>query len=109
MILMSADNPDNKDFEARLREAKSEFEKMEEQAGNTPAQQPSEDAIRSGRAGSELLANVFAGAFIGYLIDGFAGSRPWAMIGLMVLGFVSGVLRANAAMQKNNKKNAGKP
>jgi len=106
---MSKDSPQDKDFETRLRQAKSEFEKMEIQAGNTPAQEPSEGAMRSGHAGAEFLANVFAGAIIGYLIDSFAGTRPWGMIGMMVLGFVSGVIRANAAMRENNKKNAQKP
>ncbi|MBK9584940.1 MAG: AtpZ/AtpI family protein [Alphaproteobacteria bacterium] len=106
---MSTNGPDNQDFEARLREAKSEFEKMEIQAGNKGPEEPSEGAIRSGHAGAEFLANVFAGAIVGYLIDSFAGTRPWGMIGMMVLGFVSGVIRANAAMRENNKKNAGKP
>ena len=97
------------DFEARLRQARSGFEKMEEQAGNAPEQEPSESAIKSGRAGSELLASVFAGGLLGFLIDRFAHTTPLGLISLMVLGFISGVMRANATMKQANKKNAEKP
>lgn len=91
------------DFQARLKAARAEFDKMEEQTGRSAPRRIDENTIRSGRAGSELLANVFAGAFLGYLIDKFFSTAPWGLIAMMVLGFVSGVLRANAAMKKNNQ------
>jgi ATP synthase protein I len=61
------------------------------------------EAIKSARAGSEFLASVIAGGFLGFGIDWLFSTKPWAMILFMVLGFVSGVLRANNAMKKNNK------
>ncbi len=67
----------------------------------TPTDNP--EAVRSGRAGSEFLANIIAGWVIGFGIDWFFGTKPWGMIIFMILGFVSGVLRANQAMQKNRK------
>ncbi len=90
------------DFEARLKAAREEFEQMETQTGRKSVG-PTEGAMRSGKAGSELLANVFAGAFLGWLIDKVFATAPWGMITMMVLGFVSGVMRANAAMQQHNK------
>ncbi len=100
---MDENNKETKeDFEARLKAAREEFEQMETQTGRK-ASGPTEGAMRSGKAGSELLANVFAGAFLGWLIDKFFLTAPWGMITMMVLGFISGVMRANAAMQQHNK------
>ncbi len=65
----------------------------------------SEDAEKSARAGSEFLSNVFAGAFIGYLVDWYFETIPLALRGFMLLGFVNGVLRANAAMKKKYEEN----
>ncbi len=44
------------------------------------------------RLSSEFIAAILVGAMIGYLIDTFAGTRPWAMIVFLLLGFVAGVL-----------------
>ncbi|MCB1591639.1 MAG: AtpZ/AtpI family protein [Alphaproteobacteria bacterium] len=98
---------DKDDFAKRLQAARTEFQKMEEQTGRAaPSDKTDEGAIRSGRAGSELLGSIFAGALLGFLIDKVLPTAPWGLIGMMVLGMVSGVLRANAAMQKNNKNNS---
>ena len=74
--------------------------------GNTekpPAPTDNPEAVRSGRAGSEFLANLIAGWVIGFGIDWFFGTKPWGMIIFMILGFVSGVFRANQALKKNRK------
>ncbi|MGH1455353.1 MAG: AtpZ/AtpI family protein [Alphaproteobacteria bacterium] len=63
------------------------------------------DEDRKGaQAGSEFLASVFGGGILGYGIDWFFQTTPWAMIVFIILGFVSGVYRANAAIQGSNKK-----
>ncbi|MBP2235460.1 ATP synthase protein I [Sinorhizobium kostiense] len=41
---------------------------------------------------SEFIAGVVVGAFLGYLLDHFAGTGPWGMIVLLLLGFCAGVL-----------------
>nr|WP_255561572.1 AtpZ/AtpI family protein [Pseudohoeflea sp. DP4N28-3] len=41
---------------------------------------------------SEFIAAVLVGAFLGYLLDRFAGTAPWGMIVLLLLGFCAGVL-----------------
>jgi ATP synthase protein I len=41
---------------------------------------------------SEFVAAVIVGALLGYLLDRFAGTAPWGMIVLLLLGFCAGVL-----------------
>lgn len=67
--------------------------------------EPTEGEKRSARAGSEFLASVFAGGLIGYGIDWFFNTLPWGMIGFIIIGFISGVYRANAAIKASNDKN----
>ncbi|MEM7651211.1 MAG: AtpZ/AtpI family protein [Pseudomonadota bacterium] len=52
------------------------------------------------RTGSEFLASVIGAAILGYIIDRFAGTVPWGLLGCMVLGFVSATIRAQKAMNK---------
>ncbi|MDE2562874.1 MAG: AtpZ/AtpI family protein [Sphingomonadales bacterium] len=46
--------------------------------------------------GIEFVGTVLVSGFIGWAIDNWAGlgTAPWAMIVLLVLGFVAGVRRA---------------
>ncbi len=57
------------------------------------------------KAGSEFLASVFAGALLGYGIDWYFNTTPWAMIFFIIMGFISGVYRANAATKETYEKN----
>jgi ATP synthase protein I len=41
---------------------------------------------------SEFIAGVLVGALLGYLLDRLAGTTPWGMIVLLLLGFCAGVL-----------------
>lgn len=41
---------------------------------------------------SEFIAGVLVGAALGYLLDRLAGTSPWGMIVLLLLGFCAGVL-----------------
>ncbi len=49
---------------------------------------------RGWAVGIEFVGTVLVSAAIGYFIDRAAGTRPWVMIALLVLGFVAGVYRA---------------
>lgn len=44
--------------------------------------------------GIEFVGAVLVSGFLGWLIDQFAGTAPWAMIVLLVLGFAAGTRRA---------------
>jgi ATP synthase protein I len=55
------------------------------------------DAQAEGRGwaiGIEFVGAVLVSAFIGWLIDRFAGTAPWAMIIMLLLGFAAGTRRA---------------
>lgn len=44
--------------------------------------------------GIEFVGTVLVSGFLGWLIDRFAGTAPWAMIVLLLLGFAAGTRRA---------------
>lgn len=44
------------------------------------------------RLSSEFIAGVLGGALIGWVLDEFAGTRPWGLIVFLLLGFAAGVL-----------------
>lgn len=90
------------DFYKRVEEAKKANTILPE-SENSTADEPTEVEKRSARAGSEFLASVFAGGLIGYGIDWFFDVQPWGMISFIIIGFASGVYRANAAIQAANK------
>ena len=52
---------------------------------------------------SEFISAIVVGAMLGYLLDYFAGTTPWGMIVLLLLGFCAGVLnvlRSTGAVAK---------
>lgn len=124
------DNKDDKDLADRQRkerlaalDAKLAKSRQADLTGNTP---------KNGKPGfgnalkmsSEFISAILVGAGIGYLIDTFAGTTPWAMIFMLLLGFVAGVinvLRSSGEMadpyqrgwaaakgEKKDQKEAGK-
>jgi ATP synthase protein I len=61
------------------------------------------------RLGVELVVSTVVGALLGYLIDGWLGTRPWIMVAGLLLGGVAGfrtVYRMAAGQnQQDQKKN----
>ncbi len=90
------------DLDKRIKEAlKSKTNEINVQK----EEDESPEAKKGARAGSEFLANVLAGALLGYGIDWYFGTTPWAMIFFILAGFISGVYRANAAMKESYEEN----
>lgn len=61
------------------------------------------DARAEGRGwavGIEFVGTVLVSAFLGWLIDRFAGTAPWVMIILLLLGFAAGTRRAMATSKQ---------
>lgn len=52
---------------------------------------------RGFRLSSELIGGVLAGGVIGWLIDDWLGSSPWAFIVFLLLGFAAGILNVMRA------------
>ena len=80
-------NPD--DLDRRIADAKAANVR-----GISNAQGQAES--RGWAVGIEFVGMVLVAAFIGWAIDNYAGlgTKPWAMIALLVFGFVAGVYRA---------------
>ena len=59
---------------------------------------------------SEFVAGVLVGAALGWGLDRVAGTSPWGLIGLLLLGFCAGVLnvvRAAGRMTAADGKGSG--
>jgi ATP synthase protein I len=51
------------------------------------------------RVGVELVAALLVGGGLGYLLDGWLGTRPWLMVVFFVLGAAAGMLNVYRVMQ----------
>lgn len=78
-------------------------------ATEEPAQTPhiAKERSQALRAGTEILAGVGVGAFIGYYLDDQLGTRPWCLILLVFLGFAGGVMNLYRALAHDSESEAG--
>ncbi|HWW63949.1 MAG TPA: AtpZ/AtpI family protein [Sphingomonadaceae bacterium] len=81
---------DGDELDRRIAEAKA----AHEEHGLTVAQGRAES--RGWAVGIEFVGAVLVSGLIGWAIDKYAGlgTAPWAMIVLLVLGFIAGTRRA---------------
>ncbi|CAN5466707.1 hypothetical protein BH09PSE4_BH09PSE4_12190 [soil metagenome] len=90
-VLALADDRQNgqDDLDSRIARAKAEHV-----TGITSAEAASES--RGWAIGIEFVGVVLVSTLIGWGIDNYTGlgTKPWAMIFMLVLGFVAGVYRA---------------
>lgn len=72
-------------LEARLKAAREQEEQRNKPSGGAEA-----DAnYRMGnRVLAELLGGIGGGAFLGWVIDHFAGTTPWGLLVVMFLGII---------------------
>ncbi len=96
------------DLDKRIEQARKNSEEKLPILDQKSTEDDNETDNKGARAGSEFLASVFAGAFIGFGIDWFFSSTPWGMMFFILMGFVSAVMRANAAMKAANEETTGK-
>lgn len=54
------------------------------------------------RAGTDMVAALLVGGFLGYLLDGWLDTRPWLMIVFLFLGFAAGFLNIYRAQMGND-------
>ncbi len=72
-------------LETRLKAAKE----REEQRNKPPETVESDASYQLGsKVLAELLGGIGGGAFIGWVIDRFAGTAPWGLLVVMALGIV---------------------
>ncbi len=94
-------------LERRLTEARGQAEAAE---GKGPGEGRSawQDgaAGKALRIGSELIAGVAVGGFIGWWLDGFFGTAPWLLIIFFGLGILAGLLNVVRSAQRLAKDGA---
>ena len=89
-------------LEDRLKRLDAELAERRTKDGAETAADARASESRKGYAvamklSSEFVAAVIVGALLGYLLDHFAGTGPWGMIVLLLLGFCAGVLNVMRA------------
>jgi len=88
------------DLEARIARARGQ--RQATAATGQTRQGDMSGMSRGLRLGSEFVAAVLVGAGLGWIIDSFLPTRPWAMITLLLLGFAAGVLNVIRASKEMN-------
>jgi ATP synthase protein I len=43
--------------------------------------------------GSELIVPILVGVYLGYRLDAWLGTGPWGLVGLSILGMVTGFVQ----------------
>lgn len=89
-------------LEERLKRLDSSLASRQKTRDGADADEARASASRNGYAvamklSSEFVAAIIVGAILGYLLDHFAGTGPWGMIVLLLLGFCAGVLNVMRA------------
>lgn len=54
-------------------------------------------------SGYEFLGSVIGAGILGFAIDQYFETAPWAMMALLVFGFVGATVRAQRAMNSGDK------
>lgn len=68
----------------------------------TVTENNAESMSRGIRAGAELVAPILGGCFIGWLIDGWLGTKPGFLIGMLILGVITGFVNVWRLTQSGN-------
>ncbi len=89
------------DLAARIRQA------QEARAAANASQQASRQGdmstlARGLRIGAEFVAAILVGSGIGYLIDMVAGTSPWALLIMFMVGFAAGILNVTRVVAELN-------
>ncbi len=85
---------------ARLQRLSERLAKASRPSEEASASRQTTDAsgfARGFRLSTEMVAGVLVGAGLGWLIDRWLGTSPWAFILLLLLGFAAGVLNVMRA------------
>lgn len=86
-------NRDLDDFEARLEAAKAR--------ATPPPREIATSALGQGlRYAMEIVVGTIVGGVIGWLLDGWLGTRPWLAILFLLLGLVAGFMNLMRAVNR---------
>jgi len=95
------------DLEARIARARGQ--RQATAAAEQTRQGDMSGMSRGFRLASEFVAAILVGAGLGWLIDSFLPTRPWATVILLLLGFAAGVLNVVRTTKEMNDATAVPP
>ena len=75
----------------KIKEAR-ERDGQNKPSDKEPEQKNKSEMAKAMRAGTDMVAAIFVGGFLGYWIDEWLGVRPLAMIMMLFIGFAAGFL-----------------
>ena len=109
----SSDNPDGRrsspsrssetsELAARIRKAQ-EARSLAGNSGEPASRQGDMTMLARGlRIAAEFVAAILVGSGIGYLIDQIAGTTPWALLVMFMVGFAAGILNVTRVVAELN-------
>jgi ATP synthase protein I len=89
------DKSNGSDFEARLRRARAAagLPEPDAKAGSGGGDPMPKSMLGMGfRVGVDLLAGLLVGLGVGYMLDRWAGTRPWGLVIFLLLGAAGGMM-----------------
>ena len=108
-------NPDDKPAQDGTSPRQSETSELAERIRKAQearaAANGSQQASRQGdmstlarglRIGAEFVAAILVGSGIGYLIDMFVGTSPWALLIMFMVGFAAGIVNVTRVVAELN-------
>ncbi|WP_247750890.1 MULTISPECIES: AtpZ/AtpI family protein [Brucella] len=108
--------PGSGELDQRLNRLEAELAKkgvLKQPASEEERSETSSSVAQAIKLSSEFIAGILVGALIGWFLDRYAGTSPWGLIVLLLLGFGAGTLNVlrsagYVAEQGNNKSSAEK-
>ena len=92
-----ANDPKIDEVAERIREIEAKAAKMPSVGAGEP--------LPASRIGIDFAMSVLGGALLGWLVDMAVPSiKPWPLVGLIIAGFLSGLLNMWRSLSQNNNK-----
>ena len=102
--------PSESDLHDRLDQLSRDLdaERRQRAAAERPTRPGAASYSGAFRLASEFVAGILVGAGLGWGLDRLAGTSPWGLIGLLLLGFVAGIFNVvRAAGEMSSRSKAG--
>lgn len=95
-------NSETSELAARIRKAQDERNAALNRGGQNSRQGEMTMLARGLRIAAEFAAAILVGSGIGYLIDEVAGTTPWALLVMFMVGFAAGILNVTRVVAELN-------
>ena len=91
----SGDKATEGDFSERLKRLQTQLDRKAPSAAPGPSSRPDSGGVsplgQAMRLSSEFVGGAVVGGALGWAFDWFLGTKPWGLMGFLLLGFVAGI------------------